>query len=102
MIRRLAVPALAALALLLPASASTTHGWIQNAYVASGVIPNSTWPAGSYVELDIEEVSDNYGTAAQAYTAATGVTFDGVFLNVTNSDVSWENSLLNKFKNGGY
>ena len=269
MIRRFAVPAVAALALLLPAlpvSASTTHGWIQNAYtekvlsgsfpstasyffnrlgsfgtgngpgnpivdgyatrpvlryeseaqfasdVASGVIPSSTWPAGSYVELDIEdwagtpqkeiddpftymtgfaklahsigdkviltpardlgndpgsvcpkqsgwnldawyencqvakyaaagdiiavqdqadtttpsayralfnaarsqalaarpgvkvytEVSDNYGTAAQAYTAATGVTFDGVFLNVANSDVSWENSLLNKFKSGGY
>src|SRR5215471_10890784 len=112
MIRRFAVPAVAALALLppaLPASASTTHGWIRNAYtekvmsgslpstasyffnppgsfgtgngpgnpivdgyattpvlrdesepqfafdVASGVIPSAAWPAGSYVEVDIED-----------------------------------------------
>jgi len=48
------------------------------------------------------ELSDNYGTAAQEYTAGSSVAFDGVFLNFANSDVSSEDTLLTSFENGGY
>lgn len=48
------------------------------------------------------ELSDGYGTPAQAFAAGSSVKVSGYFINCGNSTVSWENSLLNEFKNNGY
>ncbi len=86
-----------------------------SADLANGVIPNGTWPAGSWVEYDNEqwnpaaftdaELSDGYGTPAQAFTAGNVLNRTrcaGFFIHVANSDVGWEDTLLGSFKTAGW
>lgn len=48
------------------------------------------------------ELADGFGTPAQAYAAGSSVTVSGYFINCSNSNVSWENSLLNEFEKNGF
>lgn len=48
------------------------------------------------------ELSDGFGTPDQAYAAGSSVKVSGYFINCSNSQVSWENSVLNEFEKNGY
>lgn len=51
------------------------------------------------------ELSDGYGTPAQAYAAGNALNRTkcaGFFVHVANSDLSWEDQTLTQFKNGGW